>query len=103
MTRNWLVNISSDLHQVQHHDGITGTESPKVADMYMEHLMQGMMGAEELLAAIFLLPQNLELSNDIHHTPQTRSTTGKTGTFLYILILLNTQIYILCSDLIFSC
>lgn len=81
-TRNWVVIISSDLYQVQHHDGITGTESPKVADMYMEHLMQGMMGAEELLAAIFLLPQTLEASNNIHHIPQTRSTTVKTGTFL---------------------
>ncbi|XP_066536951.1 epididymis-specific alpha-mannosidase isoform X2 [Hoplias malabaricus] len=48
--------------EVQHHDGITGTESPKVADMYMEHLKQSMMGAEELLAAIFLLPQNPGIS-----------------------------------------
>ncbi|CAN9509590.1 unnamed protein product [Ophioblennius macclurei] len=46
--------------EVQHHDGITGTESPKVADMYLQHLMQGMMGAEELLAALFLLPHNVE-------------------------------------------
>lgn len=45
--------------QVQHHDGITGTESPKVADMYQQHLLQAMMGAEELLAALFLLPHNL--------------------------------------------
>lgn len=45
--------------EVQHHDGITGTESPKVADMYMQHLMQAMMGVEELLAALFLLPHNL--------------------------------------------
>lgn len=59
--------------EVQHHDGITGTESPKVADMYMQHLMQGMMGAEELLAAIFLLPHSLELSSSIHPA-QTRPT-----------------------------
>uniref|UniRef100_A0A3P9D394 Alpha-mannosidase n=1 Tax=Maylandia zebra TaxID=106582 RepID=A0A3P9D394_9CICH len=45
--------------EVQHHDGITGTESPKVADMYQQHLLQAMMGAEELLAALFLLPHNL--------------------------------------------
>ncbi|XP_041728237.2 epididymis-specific alpha-mannosidase-like, partial [Coregonus clupeaformis] len=45
--------------EVQHHDGITGTESPKVADMYIEHLTQAMMGVEELLAALFLLPQAL--------------------------------------------
>lgn len=58
--------------EVQHHDAITGTESPKVADMYMQHLLQGMMGAEELLAAIFLLPQSIELNNI--NRPQTRPT-----------------------------
>nr|XP_055053226.1 epididymis-specific alpha-mannosidase isoform X1 [Misgurnus anguillicaudatus] len=61
--------------EVQHHDAITGTESPKVADMYMQHLMQGMMGAEELLAAIFLLPQSIELNNI--HSPQTKPTAEK--------------------------
>nr|XP_019951382.1 PREDICTED: epididymis-specific alpha-mannosidase [Paralichthys olivaceus] len=49
--------------EVQHHDGITGTESPKVADMYVQHLVQGMMGVEELLAALFLLPHNLDMSS----------------------------------------
>lgn len=47
--------------QVQHHDGITGTESPKVTDMYLQHLTQAMMGVEELQAALFLLPHNLGL------------------------------------------
>ncbi|XP_042368296.1 LOW QUALITY PROTEIN: epididymis-specific alpha-mannosidase-like [Plectropomus leopardus] len=47
--------------EVQHHDGITGTESPKVADMYLQHLRQAMMGVEELLAALFLLPHRLEI------------------------------------------
>ncbi|KAM6949540.1 epididymis-specific alpha-mannosidase [Aplochiton taeniatus] len=45
--------------EVQHHDGITGTESPKVADMYIQHLSQAMMGTDELLAALLLLPQSL--------------------------------------------
>ncbi|XP_037539598.1 epididymis-specific alpha-mannosidase [Nematolebias whitei] len=49
--------------EVQHHDGITGTESPKVAEMYMQHLMEAMMGVDELLAALFLLPHNLASSN----------------------------------------
>ncbi|XP_074518332.1 epididymis-specific alpha-mannosidase [Halichoeres trimaculatus] len=56
--------------EVQHHDGITGTESPKVADMYLQHLTQAMMGVDELLAALFLLPHNLELPSILgsrHH------------------------------------
>lgn len=43
---------------MQHHDGITGTESPEVADMYLQHLTQAMMDVEELLAALFLLPHD---------------------------------------------
>ncbi|XP_010886297.2 epididymis-specific alpha-mannosidase [Esox lucius] len=50
--------------EVQHHDGITGTESPKVANMYMEHLTQAMMGVDELLAALFILPQGLDTVGD---------------------------------------
>ncbi|XP_063779728.1 epididymis-specific alpha-mannosidase isoform X2 [Pseudophryne corroboree] len=40
--------------EVQHHDGITGTESPKVGDMYMAHLHQGMTGVRKLMEAIVL-------------------------------------------------
>ncbi|XP_078066417.1 epididymis-specific alpha-mannosidase [Mustelus asterias] len=39
--------------EVQHHDGITGTESPKVRDMYMDHLLQGMWAVKSVMAAIF--------------------------------------------------
>ncbi|XP_061768626.1 epididymis-specific alpha-mannosidase isoform X2 [Nerophis ophidion] len=46
--------------EVQHHDGITGTESPRVSEMYMQHLTEAMMGVDELLAAILLLPHNLD-------------------------------------------
>ncbi|XP_075884483.1 epididymis-specific alpha-mannosidase [Nelusetta ayraudi] len=51
--------------EVQHHDGITGTESPKVTDMYLQHLTQAMMGVEELQAALFLLPHNLGLPGNL--------------------------------------
>lgn len=51
---------------MQHHDGITGTESPKVADMYLQHLGQAMMEVEELLAALFLLPHGLGVSGISH-------------------------------------
>ncbi|KAM9330351.1 epididymis-specific alpha-mannosidase [Gastrophryne carolinensis] len=40
--------------EVQHHDGITGTESPKVKDMYMAHLRQGMIGVQKLMEAIVI-------------------------------------------------
>ncbi|XP_037685271.1 epididymis-specific alpha-mannosidase isoform X2 [Choloepus didactylus] len=40
--------------EVQHHDAITGTESPKVRDMYVEHLATGMRGVHKLMAAIVL-------------------------------------------------
>nr|XP_057923035.1 epididymis-specific alpha-mannosidase isoform X2 [Doryrhamphus excisus] len=50
--------------EVQHHDGITGTESPRVAEMYLRHLTQAMMGVDELLAAIFLLPHNLDVDGN---------------------------------------
>ncbi|KAG7497375.1 epididymis-specific alpha-mannosidase [Solea senegalensis] len=63
--------------EVQHHDGITGTESPKVADMYLQHLTQAMMGVEELFAALILLPHNIVVPSlltshyhrkGVHHT-----------------------------------
>lgn len=66
---------SYNLLKVQHHDGITGTESPKVADMYMKHLTQAMMKVDELLAALFLLPHNLNLPNNLN------SNYHRTGTW----------------------
>ncbi|XP_078147934.1 epididymis-specific alpha-mannosidase [Centroberyx gerrardi] len=63
VAKDWALNKLQGLRwavsEVQHHDGITGTESPKVADMYFQHLIQAMMGVEEVLAALFLLPHDL--------------------------------------------
>lgn len=42
------------LSEVQHHDGITGTESPKVSDMYSSHLQEGMFAVKKLMAMLFL-------------------------------------------------
>lgn len=39
---------------MQHHDAITGTESPKVKDMYTEHLRMGMLGVRKLMVSIAL-------------------------------------------------
>uniref|UniRef100_A0A7N8X3H4 Alpha-mannosidase n=1 Tax=Mastacembelus armatus TaxID=205130 RepID=A0A7N8X3H4_9TELE len=52
--------------EVQHHDGITGTESPKVADMYLQHLTQAMMGVEELLSVILLLTSGVYEAMEQH-------------------------------------
>ncbi|XP_027692053.1 epididymis-specific alpha-mannosidase isoform X1 [Vombatus ursinus] len=40
--------------EVQHHDGITGTESPKVRDMYVDNLMEGMFDVKKLMVSIVL-------------------------------------------------
>nr|BAA24266.1 alpha-D-mannosidase [Mus musculus] len=40
--------------EVQHHDAITGTESPKVKNMYTEHLRMGMLGVRKLMVSIAL-------------------------------------------------
>ncbi|XP_068443949.1 epididymis-specific alpha-mannosidase isoform X1 [Clinocottus analis] len=65
VTKDWALEKLRALRwavsEVQHHDGITGTESPKVADMYLQHLVQASMGVDELLAALILLPHNLGL------------------------------------------
>ncbi|KAL4630221.1 epididymis-specific alpha-mannosidase [Arapaima gigas] len=54
--KEWALQKLRDLRwavsEVQHHDAITGTESPKVADMYLQHLTQGMTGVEELMVKL---------------------------------------------------
>ncbi|XP_032350065.1 epididymis-specific alpha-mannosidase-like, partial [Camelus ferus] len=38
--------------EVQHHDGITGTHTPNVTDMLVEHLSAGVQGVHKLMASI---------------------------------------------------
>ncbi|XP_070469417.1 epididymis-specific alpha-mannosidase isoform X1 [Equus przewalskii] len=40
--------------EVQHHDGITGTHTPEVTEMYVENLHAGMQGVQKLMASIVL-------------------------------------------------
>ncbi|KAG7260811.1 hypothetical protein CRUP_015652 [Coryphaenoides rupestris] len=61
---------------VQHHDGITGTESPNVADMYTEHLRQAATGVEEVVAALFLLPHRGGLGPPDRPAPRLRRSEG---------------------------
>ncbi|XP_063313819.1 epididymis-specific alpha-mannosidase [Pelobates fuscus] len=58
VSKIWALMQLQDLRwavsEVQHHDGITGTESPKVRDMYMENLFRGMVGVRKLMGAIVM-------------------------------------------------
>ncbi|XP_053560133.1 epididymis-specific alpha-mannosidase [Bombina bombina] len=47
-----LQSLRWAVSEVQHHDGITGTESPKVRDMYLKNLFQGMIGVRKLMELI---------------------------------------------------
>nr|XP_023692209.1 epididymis-specific alpha-mannosidase isoform X1 [Paramormyrops kingsleyae] len=62
--KEWALQKLRDLRwavsEVQHHDGITGTESPKVADMYLKHLTSGMTGVEELTINLLSLSQDAD-------------------------------------------
>uniref|UniRef100_A0A8C9WCU0 Alpha-mannosidase n=1 Tax=Scleropages formosus TaxID=113540 RepID=A0A8C9WCU0_SCLFO len=59
--KEWALQKLRDLRwalsEVQHHDAITGTESPKVAHMYLQHLTQGMMGAQEVMVKLLIPAQ----------------------------------------------
>ncbi|KAF3837119.1 hypothetical protein F7725_004583 [Dissostichus mawsoni] len=49
----------------------------EVADMYMRHLTQGMMGVDELLAALFLLPHSLETPGILSSRYQKKATCDR--------------------------
>ncbi|XP_059131017.1 epididymis-specific alpha-mannosidase [Peromyscus eremicus] len=59
--------------EVQHHDAITGTESPKVNDMYVDHLRTGMLGVRKLMASIAL-----------DRSPVSGTDTGPVGYFVSV-------------------
>ncbi|XP_069832515.1 epididymis-specific alpha-mannosidase [Dendropsophus ebraccatus] len=79
--------------EVQHHDGITGTESPKVRDMYIEHLHQGMTGVRKLMDAIIMDQFSYENNKDsegvIHITVYNPLAWNVTT---YISVALNTSV-----------
>lgn len=65
--------------KVQHHDGITGTESPKVTNMYMDNLMYGMFNVKKLMASIIFDMNNAKKSGEVYYIYNKDS--GKPGTF----------------------
>ncbi|NWQ60285.1 MA2B2 mannosidase, partial [Neopipo cinnamomea] len=52
--------------KVQHHDGITGTESPKVRDMYMTNLMYGVFNVKKLMASIIFDMNNAKKNGEVY-------------------------------------
>ncbi|XP_074848559.1 epididymis-specific alpha-mannosidase isoform X2 [Carettochelys insculpta] len=65
--------------EVQHHDGITGTESPKVKDMYMNHLMHGILNVKKVMASIILDIDNAS-KNEKFYSYVSNKNPGKQGT-----------------------
>lgn len=66
--------------KVQHHDGITGTESPKVKDMYMNNLMYGMFNVKKLMASIIFDMNNAKKNREVYSAIYNKDS-GMPGTF----------------------
>uniref|UniRef100_A0A8C4RHH9 Alpha-mannosidase n=1 Tax=Erpetoichthys calabaricus TaxID=27687 RepID=A0A8C4RHH9_ERPCA len=76
-----LQNLRWAVSEVQHHDGITGTESPKVCDMYIDHLTQGMIAVKELMAALLIIPRK-----PLKAVYQSSSSNGDQDLYHYVLV-----------------
>ncbi|NXU56557.1 MA2B2 mannosidase, partial [Turnix velox] len=61
-----LQSLRWAVSEVQHHDGVTGTESPKVKDMYMKNLMYGMLNVKKLMASIILDLNNAKKNREVY-------------------------------------
>ncbi|XP_067850428.1 epididymis-specific alpha-mannosidase isoform X1 [Heptranchias perlo] len=81
MDKLWAIKQIQQLRwavsEVQHHDAVTGTESPKVRDMYMDHLLRGMWAVKSVMATIF--QETLKTGKDkfnfpLSYSQDTRST-----------------------------
>ncbi|XP_010708727.1 epididymis-specific alpha-mannosidase [Meleagris gallopavo] len=73
-----LQSLRWAVSEVQHHDGITGTESPKVTNMYMDNLMYGMFNVKKLMASIIFDMNNAKKSEEVYYIYNKDS--GKPGT-----------------------
>ncbi|NWJ11147.1 MA2B2 mannosidase, partial [Crypturellus undulatus] len=61
-----LQSLRWAVSEVQHHDGITGTESPKVKDMYVDNLMYGMFNVKKLMASIIFDMNNAKKNGEVY-------------------------------------
>ncbi|XP_015480836.1 epididymis-specific alpha-mannosidase [Parus major] len=73
-----LQSLRWAVSEVQHHDGVTGTESPKVKDMYMNNLMYGMFNVKKLMASIIFDINNAKKNGEVYSSVYTKGS-GKPG------------------------
>ncbi|XP_039921041.1 epididymis-specific alpha-mannosidase [Hirundo rustica] len=73
-----LQSLRWAVSEVQHHDGITGTESPKVKDMYLSNLMYGMLNVKKLMASIIFDINNAKKNGEVYSSVYTKDS-GKPG------------------------
>ncbi|NXR99110.1 MA2B2 mannosidase, partial [Oxylabes madagascariensis] len=80
-----LQSLRWAVSEVQHHDGITGTESPKVKDMYLNNLMYGMSNVKKLMASIIFDINNAKKSGEVYSSVYT-TDSGKPDVDLYVVV-----------------
>ncbi|NXQ21103.1 MA2B2 mannosidase, partial [Peucedramus taeniatus] len=80
-----LQSLRWAVSEVQHHDGITGTESPKVKDMYMNNLMYGMFNVKKLMASIIFDINNAKKNGEVYSSVYTKGS-GKPDVDLYVVV-----------------
>ncbi|NXL18527.1 MA2B2 mannosidase, partial [Setophaga kirtlandii] len=80
-----LQSLRWAVSEVQHHDGITGTESPKVKDMYMNNLMYGMLNVKKLMASIIFDINNAKKNGEVYSSVYTKDS-GEPDVDLYVVV-----------------
>ncbi|NWH78465.1 MA2B2 mannosidase, partial [Piaya cayana] len=80
-----LQSLRWAVSEVQHHDGITGTESPKVEDMYMNNLMYGMVNVKKLMASIIFDMNSVKKNGDVYSSVYNKDS-GMPGVEQYVVV-----------------
>ncbi|NXO22883.1 MA2B2 mannosidase, partial [Cisticola juncidis] len=80
-----LQSLRWAVSEVQHHDGITGTESPKVTDMYLNNLMYGMLNVKKLMASIIFDINTAKRNGEVYSSVYTKGS-GKPDVDLYVVV-----------------
>ncbi|NXO90998.1 MA2B2 mannosidase, partial [Certhia brachydactyla] len=80
-----LQSLRWAVSEVQHHDGVTGTESPKVKDMYMNNLMYGMFNVKKLMASIIFDINNAKKNGEVYSSVYTKGS-GKPDVDQYVVV-----------------